>query len=284
MNCQESESKEPLSFPFIIVGEFKSQEFKEGPYVVRVHSYVRAKESGAKKLGKNGLAVLDFYSSGMEPFPYDELDVVEIPYFRHFFWQAPAGIVEITSEGMNPIGSGDEEDIDTLIRRYASLGVNARYAHEIGHQWWGNLVSWSSDLDGWLSESFAEYLSFMFMMKQDKKRAQQQFKNWETATEELKGRGTLVNSALLSYDEGQSDYIRLVYNKGPLVLHALRGELGDPAFFSILKAFTQQCRKQKMKATTEDFILFVNHFSKKDYHPWFNKYVIGGELPAYTKP
>ena len=279
LNCLESMSSEPHSFPFIILGEFKTQEFKEKNYLVRVHSYAKLKESGGKKLGKNGLSILDFYSNGLVPFPYEELDVVEIPYFRHFFWQAPAGIVEITSEGLNPIGTGDEDDIDTLLRRYVSLGVNARYAHEIGHQWYGNLVSWASEVDGWLSESFAEYLSYLFMSSQDKKKAKEQFNGWVISQNELKGRGSIFTAPYLDTDE--NDLVYHYYNKGPLLLHNLRKELGDEVFFTILKRFTEQCQKKRLKATTEDFIQFVNFFSKKDYKPWFEKYFYGSEpLPV----
>jgi hypothetical protein len=279
LNCLESSSEEPVSFPFIIVGEFKTQEFKEGNYLVRVHSYAQLKESGGKKLGKNGIAILDFYSNGLVPFAYDELDVVEIPYFRHFFWQSPAGIVEITSEGLNPIGTGDEDDIDTLLRRWVSLGVNARYAHEIGHQWFGNLVSWASDVDGWLSESFAEYLSYLFMESTDKKKAKEQFNGWVVSQKELKERGSIFTAPYL--DTTYPDSIYHYYNKGPLLLHNLRKELGDQIFFTILKKFAEQCQKKRLKATTEDFIQFVNFFSKKDFRPFFEKYFYGSDpLPV----
>jgi hypothetical protein len=279
LNCLESDEQEPMSFPFIIVGEFKSQEFKKDPYLIRFHSYVQSKDKGASKLAKNGLAILDFYSNGLVPFPYHELDVVEIPYYRHFFWQAPAGIVEITSEGTNPIGSGDEEDFDTLMRRYASLGVNARFAHEIGHQWYGNLVSWASDIDAWLSESFTEYISHLFMLEHDKKKAKEQFKGWINNTREIKGRGTVVNGALLGFDDSDMVSTYLVYDKGPLVLHALRQEIGDPAFYTLLKKLPEACQKTRLKATTEDVILILNAITKKDYRPWFDKYIYGTEVP-----
>lgn len=275
LNCLESLSSEPHSFPFIILGEFKTQEFKEGNYLARVHSYTQLKESGGKKLGKNGIAILDFYSNGLVSFPYEELDVVEIPYFRHFFWQAPAGIVEITSEGLNPIGTGDEEDIDTLLRRYVSLGVNARYAHEIGHQWFGNLVSWASSVDGWLSESFAEYLSYLFMSSQDKKKAKEQFNGWVVSQNELKKRGSIFTAPYL--DTSEPDYIYLYYNKGPLFLHYLRQEMGDDIFFTVLKKFAEACQMKRLKATTEDFIQFVNAISKKDFRPLFERYFYGNE-------
>lgn len=281
LNCLESDEKEPMSFPFVIVGQFTSKDFLKDPYLVRLHSYVQSKSEGVgAKLANNGLAALDFYSNGLVPFPYNELDVVEIPYYRHFFWQAPAGIVEITSEGVKGAwGAGSDEETDTLIARYAILGVNARFAHEIAHQWWGNLVSWSSDLDAWLSESFAEYTSYLYMVKFDKKKAKEQFTGWINNTKEIKGRGTVINGALLDFDEARMVSTYLIYDKGPLVLHALRKEMGDPAFFTLMKKFPEACLKTKLKATTEDVIQFVNAIGKKDYRPFFDKYIYGTEVP-----
>jgi hypothetical protein len=281
LNCLESDEKEPMSFPFVIVGEFSHEEFRKDPYLLRLHSYVQAKSGGVStKLANNGLAALDFYSNGMVPFPYNELDVVEIPYYRHGFWQAPAGIVEITSEGVRGAwGAGSDEETDTLIARYAILGVNARFAHEIAHQWWGNLVSWASDLDSWLSESWAEYTSHLYMLKFDKKKAKEQFTGWINNTKEIKGRGTVVNGALLDFDEAGMISTYLIYDKGPLVLHALRQEMGDQAFFTLYKKFPEACQKMKMKATTEDLIQFVNAITKKDYRPFFEKYIYGTEVP-----
>jgi len=99
MNCVESMEEKPIAFPFVVVGKFVVSETKKDGYDIRIYSYASAKKRGAKNLARNGLAILDYYSNGMEPFPYDELEVIEIPYFRHFFWQAPSGLVEITSEG-----------------------------------------------------------------------------------------------------------------------------------------------------------------------------------------
>jgi hypothetical protein len=282
LNCLESDEKEPMSFPFVIVGEYTSQEFKEGPYLLRLHSYVKSKDKGAAKMAKNGLAALDFYSNGMVPFPYNELDAVEIPYYRHGFWQAPAGIVEFTSEGTNPWGNSIPEEGEIQFERFAALGLNARFAHELAHQWWGNLVSWSSDLDSWLSESWAEYTSFLFMSKFDKKKAKEQFSGkygWINNTASIKGRGTVVNSALLDFDEADEVSMNLLYSKGPLVLHALRKEMGDQAFFTLYKKFPEACQKMKIKATTEDLIQFVNAITKKDYRPFFDKYIYGTEVP-----
>ncbi len=285
LNCVESIEDKPISFPFVIVGNFVvTQEEYEG-FDIRVYSYAIVKKRGAKNLIKNGRAILDFYSNGMEPFPYRELEVIEIPYYRHFFWQAPAGLVEITSEGLSPL-SGDSSDLNTILKRYASKGQNSRYAHEIAHQWFGNLVSWGTPYDNWLSESFAEYLAYLFMSEgaKDKAKAKVQLREWQTDVNECSEFSSIYGASALNGSPNHTRcYTQLLYGKGPYVLHALRQDMGDANFKKMLYFLTTQAaKKPRMKIITEDVILFANAMTNRDYHPWFDKYVYGTEIPPKT--
>jgi len=285
LNCVESLEEKPISFPFIVVGDFVMTEKQHQGYDIKIYSYASAKKRGAKNLIRNGLAVLDFYSNGMEPFPYNELEVIEIPYYRHFFWQAPAGLVEITSEGLSPL-SGDSSDLNTIIKRYASKGQNSRYAHEIAHQWFGNLISWGTPYDNWISESFAEYLSYLFMSEgaKDKTKAKVQLREWQTDVDECSEFSSIYGASALNGDPAhQQCYTQLLYGKGPYVLHALRQEMGDQNFKKMLYYLTTQAAKKPgMKVVTEDVILFASTLAGKDYHPWFDKYIYGTEVPPKT--
>lgn len=281
LNGVESSEEEPISFPFVIVGKFAIHEKSRGGYNIRVYSYAMGKQRGAEALARNGLAILDFYSNGMHDFPYGELEVVEIPYFRHFFWQAPAGVVEITSEGLNPI-AGDMSDVDTLLRRYASKGQNARYAHEIAHQWFGNIVSWGTPYDNWLSESFAEYLSYLFLTEggREKRKAKAQFREWEVDARECSDRASIYGATSLGGSlQNRSCYTQLLYGKGPYVLHALRLEIGDEQFKKMLHLLTAQAAKKQVKVTTEDVVQLVSVVAGRDMRPFFDRYVYGTEIP-----
>ncbi len=284
-NCLESREERPIAFPFVVVGDFVVEQRQEGGYDIRVYSYGAAKKRGAKRLIQNGLAVLSFYSSGMEPFPYHELEVIEIPYYRHFFWQAPAGLVEITSEGLGALG-GDTSDINTFIKRQASVGQNSRYAHEIAHQWFGNIIGWATPYDNWLSESFAEYLSYLFMSEGagDKRKAKVQFESWKTDTKECSEVSSIYGAAALQGDrDSRQCYTQLVYGKGPLVLHALRQDMGDAEFKKMLYLMTTAAaKKTELKMITDDVIYIANAITKKDYRPFFDRYIYGTEVPPIT--
>lgn len=280
LNCLESREERPVSFPFVIVGKFTESEVEKAGYDLKVYSYAGAKKRGTKNLQRNGLAILDFYSHGMVPFAYHELEIVEIPYYRHFFWQSPAGIVEITSEGFNPVAA-DNSDVNSLIKRYAKKGQNARLAHEIAHQWFGNLVPWARPNDNWLSESFAEYLSYMFMSMgaHSKSKAKVQLHQWEIDTDECSEKSSIYGATALSFG---NCYTELLYGKGPLVLHALRHDMGDQKFTKFLFLLTKAAEEKKLKVSTEDVIQFASAVGGKDYRPFFDRYVYGTEVPKVS--
>ncbi|HTF09300.1 MAG TPA: M1 family peptidase, partial [Asanoa sp.] len=65
-----------------------------------------------------------------------------------------------------------------------------------------------------------------------------------------------------AYDPGRAGLFgNGVYNRGGLTVHALRLEVGDDAFFKILKEWTTQ--KRNASATTEDFIALAERVAGK---------------------
>jgi len=40
-------------------------------------------------------------------------------------------------------------------------------AHETAHQWWGDLITWSTYRDQWFSEGLASYCAMMLLQEKD---------------------------------------------------------------------------------------------------------------------
>ena len=181
-------------------------------------------------------------------------------------------------------------------------------AHETAHQWWGDVVSWRSYRDQWLSEGFAEYSGILYTGLRSGAGSRDELISRlreslrlppETDINFGKGRledvGPLILGHRLSTRKTRGAYQALIYNKGALVLRMLHFLLSDPsngkgdAFFDMMTDFVN--RYQNTFASTEDFRTVASeHFAKspigQQYRlnnlDWFfREWVYRTELPSY---
>ena len=142
---------------------------------------------------------------------------------------------------------------------------------------WLNLLG--AEEDQWLSEAVAEYYSAVAMGQlRNKSDFDKAVHDWKFGSASVKEKGTVYLANQLSGDKGWEDRIGLLYNKGPLVLDALRKEIGDELFFVVLKAFLKNFNFKC--AEKRHFMGLTNFVTKKDYTPWFNQYLLGTAWPA----
>jgi aminopeptidase N len=183
-------------------------------------------------------------------------------------------------------------------------------AHETAHQWWGNIVSWRSYRDQWLSEGFAEYSGILYAGQRMKspevaanllRVARESLKNPpRTVTGVGRGRlndiGPIILGHRLNTSKSYGAYQALIYNKGALVLRMLHYLFSHPStgderpFFVMMRDFVERYRNKS--ATTEDFFRVAGeHFARtpiaqryglKDLDWFFRQWVLQTELPSYT--
>ena len=148
--------------------------------------------------------------------------------------------------------AGSEEDFQTS---YSSPHVNAvdLVAHELAHQWFGDLVTCSDWAHAWLNEGFATYFQVLYV---EKSRGVDQMR-WDLNSrveeyfeeDEVEYRRPIVER---EYVWSTDLFDRHLYPKAGSMLHELRFLMGDVAFFkginSYLKTFSYS------NADTQDFL------------------------------
>lgn len=153
-----------------------------------------------------------------------------------------------------------------------SYGENT-IAHELAHQWWGNLVTCSDFHHIWINEGFATYSEALYWGAV----------NGEAAYHaHMADKMNDVNSSVYRYDASSVSAIfswYMVYQKGAWVLHMLRHVLGDEVFFASLTAFREEF--QFSHASTEDFQGVVEDVSSRDMEWFFDQWIYGIGKPHY---
>ncbi len=152
-------------------------------------------------------------------------------------------------------------------------------SHELGHQWFGDLVTCGSWSDIWLNEGFAEYCTYTY------------FEKFYPPLH----RNILLNAAnrVFVHPDGSvyvtdtSDvnrifYSRLTYNKGMYVVHMLRWVLGDSLFYKGLRQYLNDPALRFGFAKTADLQKHLEQVSGKDLSKFFQQWVYGEGNPSYS--
>ncbi|MBI3540066.1 MAG: M1 family metallopeptidase, partial [Candidatus Eisenbacteria bacterium] len=166
-------------------------------------------------------------------------------------------------------GGGMEHQTCTSLGAFNEFVV----AHELAHQWWGDLVTCRDFHHIWLNEGFATYGEALWEESKGGLAAYQA----DIHLNRFLGPGTIwVPDAT---DEARVFDSNLSYDKGSWVLHMLRHVLGDAVFFDALHAYHTQWGYRS--ATTEDFRDLCESVSGRNLHDFFQQWIYGEYYPIY---
>ena len=144
-------------------------------------------------------------------------------------------------------------------------------AHEMFHHWFGDLVTTESWSNLTMNEGFANYSEHLWRAhKYGKYEGQAQLfeeKYGYIYSSQTSGVHPLIH---FGYQEKEEMFDAHSYNKGGLVLHMLRHELGDRAFFAGLKYYLE--RNEYSSVEAHDLRLAMEHVSGRDLNWFFNQW------------
>ncbi len=202
--------------------------------------------------------ILDWFSTNVAPYPYRKLANVQSK--TRYGGMENASNIFYFENSVN----GTRGD-DNLI------------AHEIAHQWFGNSASEANWYHVWLSEGFATYFTHLY--------------NESMHGREALEKGLLADRAkIIAFnsrnarpivDTTITDYNNLLntnsYQKGSWVLHMLRQEVGDSAFWKGVRAYYD--RYKFSNAMTDDLRKVMEEKSGKDLKAFFQEWIFQAGLP-----
>jgi aminopeptidase N len=256
----------------IAVGEYA--RFEPTPAAITALSYYVPQSDGPLAIPGFIPAApsLKLFSETIAPYPYEKLALI-VGATRFGGMENSSAIVfasNVLSPRSNP----------RMSRAFnISEGLETVVAHEIAHQWFGDSVTEANWSDIWLSEGFASYFAGLFIQKNDGEEAFQDY--MKRAAQEYLAFSAKKRTPI--YDTETENLMALLnpnsYQKGSWVLHMLRSELGDKAFFSGIRSY--YAAHKNSTATSEDLRAALETASGKDLKQFFASWVYGPGHPIY---
>jgi aminopeptidase N len=256
----------------IAVGQFARMDSAQ-PAITPLSYYVPLSE---RELAQKGFSpagpALEFFTQNIGRYPYEKLALI-VGATRFGGMENSSAIVFTSNLFNRPARVGMSKAFGV------PAGNVALIAHEIAHQWFGDSVTESTWSDLWLSEGFATYFAGLFVQRHESEEAFQQYMKDASRKvfEYEKEHRTPV------FDRDTENLLDLLnpnsYEKGAWVLHMLRANLGDAAFFRGIRAYYNS--HPQANATTEDLRRAFENASGKDLRGFFTRWIYESGHPQY---
>lgn len=207
---------------------------------------------------------------------FSEYTGVEYPYDKY-----AQTVVELYTGAMEHT-TATTHSFSLLLDERAALDLDyvPIVAHELAHQWFGDLITCRDWPNGWLNEGFATYFEELWI---EHDRGTDEFKlSMLHLKEGYLGEDSHYRRPIVYhvyYNQGFELFDGHMYNKGAWVLHMLRHQLGEAAFRRAIKAYIERYReKEVITANLERTLEEVTGHSMARF---FQQWVYSGGYPAF---
>jgi aminopeptidase N len=238
---------------FYLAGSPNYEVFTKEANGVTLRFYTRDYlQEGAESALDAAARAIEIYEKRYAPYPYTELDFVSTPTLALGI-EYP-GMIAIADWLLQP----DQDYLEGVV------------AHEVGHQWFYNLVGNDQLDDPWLDESLTQFATLQYFTDAYGQAGNQGFR------QDLEGRWHSIDQAEIPVglpvkDYSEAEYSGIIYGRGGLFFEALRDEMGSENFDAFMKDYAKNnswdiVTTEKLKAEAESHC-------KCDLTPIFEKWI-----------
>ncbi len=216
-------------------------------------------QSAGNELAQTASKEFDFFTESFGMPESSRLNVVELP------------------DDTLPIAWGPELAAMMGSRVADKSGVRL-LANTIAHQWWGSELSPRTLNDAWITNGMARYGELMYLENESGKNA------LRSALEDVAA-GALAYDTIPLSSAGRlspfsPEFQSMTLEKGAMIFHMLRGEIGDQAFLATLKGVLSQYTDQSIRSS--DFEKVAEAQSQKQLTSFFSQWVDGTGAPTFV--
>jgi aminopeptidase N len=245
-------------FPGTVIAGRYAGPFTAGPGNVKVYLTIARQQQG-NELAQTAAKEFDFFTDSFGAPETTHLNVVELPDDTLPAAWAPELAAILGSR------VGDKSGVRLL-------------ANTIAHQWWGSEVSPRTLNDAWITNGMARYGELMYMEDETGKSAMR------TALQDVSASALAYDTIPLSSIGRQNpfspEFQSMTLDKGAMIFHMLRWEIGDKAFLNTLKGALSQYTDSPIRA--QDFEKVAEAQSQQQLTAFFAQWIDGTGAPQFT--
>ncbi|MFI5059403.1 MAG: M1 family aminopeptidase [Candidatus Acidiferrales bacterium] len=159
-----------------------------------------------------------------------------------------------------------------------TTGEDPLISHELGHQWFGDLVTCKDWGDIWLNEGFATFMETVWVESHFPK-DQSEYERWSNAREWFH-QSNLYSKPIVRHDfDDSGEFDGNAYGKGGWVLDMLRHQIGEDAFYRGLKHYLEVNRGKNV--VTADLARAIEESTHINVDQFFTQWIYGAGAPKF---
>jgi aminopeptidase N len=202
-------------------------------------------------------------------YPWDKYDQIVIPEFQY------GGMENVTATSQN-----DAEILHPAWSEPQAISIDLM-SHELGHQWFGDLLTTKSWAHIWLNEGFATFMEEIFHEENfgvdegayDRLLAQEQAIDGDRRARRPIVWGKWTNDPIEVFFTGH------IYQKGATVLQMLRHQFGDSVFWKGINRYVNSHAYDNV--VSDDLRKAFEETTGRDLKPFFDEWVYGAGFPVF---
>jgi aminopeptidase N len=228
---------------------------------VTINSYAFPEFEEAALLAlKTAENAIDIFSNHFAPYPYTEFDIISSP-MKALGIEYPG----ITSIGINMY------DFNNQSKSLPNpIALESTVAHEVGHQWFYNLIGNDQVEEPWLDESITQYATGLYYLYNYNNASAISYRSsWDSRWQRIGREEMPIGLPVSAYDN--ENYSPIIYGRGPYFVMALEKEMGSDVFEKFLKTYFEQY--QWKNSTTKAFRQLAEDTCQCDLGTFFESWV-----------
>ncbi len=198
-----------------------------------------------------------------------------MPYPWEKYYQVV--VRDFVAGGMENTGLTILTDRTLFTKDFESIrSSDSLVAHELAHQWFGDIVTCKDWNHLWLNEGFATYYDVLYDGHKNGLDSMT-YRIWGTVRSITGYTNDPLPIVYREYDKPWDQFGYRAYQKGSLVLHMLRAELGPTLYRKCIQTYLE--RHQFGTVVTEDLNSVIEELSGRSYDRFFDQWVYHSHHP-----